>query len=478
MARLRLVNCCARWTCALALLLAAVLFTSAASAQTYADQGAAYKACMEYITNYVNVRPTTTRSPSCPSKVQGSSTIYEGRNEYVDGVGNWGNYIKHGSFMYTTANSCSTRVDGQAGMINGTLYSGGVCDNGCKVQPNLDPGTNFSIRESGNPNAIPVRSGTWRASGQVCSIVDTQPKPDAKDEYCHTTSSGHQVCKGKDRTCVTSPSGFRTCASDSANTKGHTATNNSRTEATSISAPNTPPNAPTNRPGEDWKPSGGTTNITNNNNGNTTNTQNYNNQGTPNGNQPTPGDGSGPGAGGSNGNGEQGEGNGNSASGGGDCAAPPSTSGDPILGMIATQTWATRCATEKGNSAKVTGDIGNCDAAFSVEGDSVQANQLRAQRAQLCAGRPGEGQGSSANPHDGAEDVDGPGKWSWKFDKDLIDTSGFGGGSCPQLGTIDFGRFGAVSLDGTAWWCSLIAAIRTVMLLLGMFIAFRIVFGD
>ncbi|OHY71957.1 hypothetical protein BB780_00705 [Stenotrophomonas maltophilia] len=146
--------------------------------------------------------------------------------------------------------------------------------------------------------------------------------------------------------------------------------------------------------------------------------------------------------------------------------------------MIATQAWATRCATEAGNSAKVTGDVGDCQSAFSVEGDTVQANQLRAMRAQRCGSSPGEGQGNSGNPHEGAEDVDGPGKWSWKFDKDLIDTSGFGGGSCPQLGTIDFGRFGAVSLDGTTWWCSLIASIKTVMLLLGMFISYRIVFGD
>jgi len=372
---------------------------------------------------------------------------------------------------------CASRVDGQAGMINGTLYSGGVCDNGCKVQPNFDPGVNFSIRENGNPNAIAVRSGTWRATGEVCSVDGTPPKPENKDEYCHQTGS-YTVCKSKERTCISTASGFRTCASDSANETGHTQTNNPRTEAASISAPNTPPNAPSNRPGENWQPSGNTTNITNNNTGSTTNTNAYNNQGTPNGNKPTPGDGSGPGTGGSNGNGEKGEDSGNSASGGGDCKSPPVVTGDAALGMIATQTWATRCATEKANSAKVTGDVGNCDAPFSVEGDSIQANQLRAQRVQLCSGRPGSGEGSSGNPHEGAEDVDGPGKWSWKFDDKLIDKTGFGGGSCPQLGTLDFGRFGTASLDGQTWWCPLISALRTVMLLLGMFISFRIVFGD
>lgn len=458
-------------------LLGLMLHSSPALAASYPDQGQAYAGCMSHASK-ANANPSigSTFKPLVCDVI--SSTSYcvarKGGNGCVPTSSEYGYEAVH---TYPAGTQCSTRVDGQAGMINGTLYSGGVCDQGCKVQPNLDRDTDFSLRENGNPNAISIRSGTWKPTGDVCSITDTQPKPDKKDEYCHQTGN-YTVCKSKDKTCITTASGFRTCASDTANEKGHTATNNPRTEAASISAPNTPPNPPTNRPGEDWKPSGPSTSVTNNNSGTTYNTQNYNNQGTPNGNQPTPGDGSGPGAGGSNGNGEQGEGNGNSASGGGNCQTPPATSGDPILGMIATQTWATRCAAEKGNSAKVTGDIGNCDAAFSVEGDSVQANQLRAQRAQLCAGRPGEGQGSGSNPHEGAEDVDGPGKWSWKFDKDLIDTSGFGGGSCPQLGTIDFGRFGAVSLDGTTWWCSLISAMRTVMLLLGMFIAFRIVFGD
>ncbi|HHA2677501.1 TPA: hypothetical protein ACOECQ_003639 [Stenotrophomonas maltophilia] len=457
MARLRYL------TTAFTLLLAILLVPGTAAA---IDQGEAMVACESFSKGYW---------PSVGGKFIRCEKSSAPKQIWSVGEDQWGRQTFYGGWEWQ--DSCSTRADGQAGMINGTLYSGGVCDRGCKVQPNLDPGTNFSLRENGNPNAIAIRSGTWKPTGDACSITDTQPKPDKKDEYCHQAGN-YTVCKSKDKTCITTASGFRTCASDTANEKGHTATNNPRTEAASISAPNTPPNPPTNRPGEDWKPSGPSTSVTNNNSGTTYNTQNYNNQGTPNGNQPTPGDGSGPGAGGSNGNGEQGEGNGNSASGGGNCQTPPATSGDPILGMIATQTWATRCAAEKGNSAKVTGDIGNCDAAFSVEGDSVQANQLRAQRAQLCAGRPGEGQGSGSNPHEGAEDVDGPGKWSWKFDKDLIDTSGFGGGSCPQLGTIDFGRFGAVSLDGTTWWCSLISAMRTVMLLLGMFIAFRIVFGD
>jgi len=448
------------------------------------DQGIAYSQCVSETTALAKQNGGNYgRFKNC--EVKQTYGVYKGYrgtyqlDTYRDG--RWSDVLTNDLWWYPTGSECSTRVDGQAGMVNGTLYSGGVCDNGCKVQPNFDPGTDYSIRENGNPNAISIRSGTWKATGAVCTANDAPPRPEKKDEYCHQ-AAGYTVCKSKDKTCVSTASGFRTCATDASNTTGHTETNAPRTEAASIGAPNTPPNAPTNRPGENWQPSGNTTNITNNNTGSTTNTTTYNNQGTPNGNQPTPGDGSGAGQGGSNGNGNgssgEGQGSGNTGSGGGDCSSPPVTGGDPVLGIIAKQTWATRCAAEKANAAKVTGDIGDCAAAFSVEGDSVQANQLRAQRAQLCAGKPGQGQGSSGDVHQGAEDAEGPGKWTWKFDDDLIDKTGFGGGSCPQLGTVDFGRFGAVSLDGQTWWCPLVAAMRAVMLLLGMFISFRIVFGD
>lgn len=438
------------------------------------DQGEAYQAAWAYARRIVGSNQGYT---ACVRPESGTFVAWIEGNASCP---NTGYTLGTQTFYYRAL--CTSRLDGDAGMINGTMYSGGVCNKGCKVQPNLDPATNFTLSDSANPNGIPIRRGTWKASGDVCDS-ELPPQPEKKDEYCHQ-SGAYNVCKSKDKTCISTASGFRTCASDTGNTTGHIATNNARTQAASISAPNTPANPPNNRPGENWQPSGGGGNITNNN-GNTTNNYNYyNNKGEPNGNQPTPGDGSGPGQGGSNGNGgtpgEGGgeEGNGNSAGGGGDCKTPPTTSGDPILGMIASQTWATRCATEKGNSGTVTGDVGNCDAPFSVTGDSLQANQLRAQRAQLCSGKPGSGEGNNGDPHEGAEDVDGPGKWTWKFDDKLIDKTGFGGGSCPQLGTIDFGKFGTVSLDGQTWWCPLIAALRAVMLLLGMFISFRIVFGD
>lgn len=432
-----------------------------AYAALYPDQGRAYAACQRDIAG----GPSGWQPMKCKGDVYSNgSGIYYALDVSGRAVG-W-------DYSWGANATCKSRVDGQAGMINGTLYSGGVCDNGCKVQPNLDPGTNYSIRESGNPNAIAVRSGTWKATGDVCSITDTQPKPDPKDEYCHTRSSGHQVCKGKDKTCVTSPSGFRTCASDTANEKGHTATNNPRTEATSIGAPNTPPNAPTNRPGEDWKPSGPSTTITNNNSGSTTNTQNYNNQGTPNGNQPTPGDGSGPGAGGSNGNGDGGgkeQGPPDSASDSGNCASPPQCTGDTLKCLQLNYTWRVQCNTK---GAEITGGDGCTDKDIPVcAGTTCKAEayaQLLQQWRQGCAAKAAaEGMASRAgnisNPDDESAleglwikpgDSEGGGM---KLRQDLISVGG-GGSLLPNI-----------SLEGQSWqpppeFFDSLAAIRLLVI--------------
>ena len=495
---------CLRYLTALLLvIIAAVLVTPAAHAQDYSgctavvaelrscqDQGKAAAAAISVAASIASkgcggLGPNRVRPEA--ASVQAGNTIRV-RLLHVDN----GSGVCAVTRSYPSGSECAGRAQGDAGMINGTLTSSGVCDQGCKVVPNLDNRSDFSIRENGNPNAIPIRSGTWKPTGDICQ-ADVAPKPENKDEACHTTSSGHTVCKSKDKTCVSTASGFRTCATDASNSNGKTEANEARTEAASISAPSTAPNAPTNRPGESWKPSGGGGSITNNNTGTTNNYNTYNNTGSPNTGKPVGGDGSsgggsGNGSGGGNGgsgNEGEGDGDGNSASGGGDCDTPPVVKGDAALGMVAMQTWATRCAVEsnKGSSGgTVTGSVGDCNSPFSVSGDSVEANQLRALRVSLCVGpgwaKAGEGQGSGDNPHDGAEGIDGPGKSTWKFDTDVLDKSGFGGGTCPQLGTIELGRFGAISLDNTTWWCPLISALRAVMLLLGAFISFRVLFGE
>lgn len=344
---------------------------------------------------------------------------------------------------------CSGRPQGQAGMINGTLYGGGVCDTGCKVTPNLDPATNFSLKEQGNPNAISIRAGTWKPTGETCS-PDAEQKPPKKDEFCHVTGSGHTVCKSKDKTCVASASGFRTCASDTGNQKGHTQTNNQRTEAAAIGSPNTPPNPPSNRPGENWQQSGSGSSITNNNTNTTNNINNYTNQGTPNGNQPVPGDGSGPGQGGSNGGadgdgGGEGEGKPDYGSVGGDGQCKGSftcTGGDPVLCAIARQTYLARCEAD---------------------------------------GRFGEGEGAGSFPGDGdggaGEDPD-PAKTITSATPSLnvIDKNGFfGGGSCPAF-EVASTKYGAFTFADSSF-CEVLPVARACFLFFGAFMALGILMG-
>lgn len=424
------------WTLALAIAVASLF----ASADAYAvDAGQAAMSCA--------------RGPQFNASNSAKKCVDLGKNPNtgecrVGLLATGGGYITFNS--YDCSQTCNTRLDGQAGMINGTLYSGGVCNDGCKMQPNLSPSPNFSLREGSNPNAISIRSGTWKASGDIC-YGDLPPQPEKKDEFCHTTSSGHRVCKSEDRTCVSTASGFRTCASDSKNTKGHTETNKSRTEAAAIGAPDTPPNPPSNRPGENWQPSGGNTSITNNNTGSTTNNTNYSNQGTPNGNDPVPGDGSGPGAGGSNGNGgkEDGEGEGNSASDSGNCEAPPQCIGDSLKCLQLTYTWKVQCNTK---GAVITGGDGCSDADVPVcAGTTCKAEtyaSLLQQWRQRCAAKSmadgmAERAGNISNPDDAGvvDDIwikEGTGTGP-KLRQDLITV----GGSGPLIPNV--------SLEGMSW---------------------------
>lgn len=179
-----------------------------------------------------------------------------------------------------------------------------------------------------------------------------------------------------------------------------------------------------------------------------------------------------------------GEGNGNGASGGANCEQPPIVTGDAALGMVATQSWATRCAVEAGNAAKVTGNIENCAQAFTVEGTNANAVKLRAMRAQLCRGdtngdgRPdwtetdGTEAGDGDSENDGSTQVKG-----FSFGPDLLDTSGFlGTGTCPTLGTIDL-SFATIDFDSLPWFCDLVRITRAVLLMMGAFIAIRMLFS-
>jgi hypothetical protein len=172
--------------------------------------------------------------------------------------------------------------------------------------------------------------------------------------------------------------------------------------------------------------------------------------------------------------GSDGDGNEGTASGGGDCDSPPIVSGDQILAMVATQSWATRCAVEAGNSAKVTGDVGNCAQPFSVEGDSANAEQLRAMRAQIC------GDGTQIGSVDGLiaaqegqdADIFADEGTAAGFNLGLI--SG-GGGGCPVLPSVSIG---GMSWSAPPEFCQLIALLRLLFIGVATVWGLRIVAGE
>ncbi len=228
-----------------------------------------------------------------------------------------------------------------------------------------------------------------------------------------------------------------------------------------------------------------TNNTTNSTQNITTVVQNYQTQNGTSAGGGAPGTDTGQNADGSGSGSGSGEGNGNGASGGTNCETPPIVTGDAALGMVATQTWATRCATEAGNAAKVTGNIEDCAQAFTVEGTNANAVKLRAMRAQLCKGDAnGDGRpdwtdtdGTEKGDGDEAHDAE-PGLLGITLGADLLDTSGFlGTGQCPSFGTIDL-VFAQVNIDSLPYFCDLLPIARAALIMLGLFIGMRMLFGD
>jgi len=276
-------------------------------------------------------------------------------------------------------------------------------------------------------------------SGNACS-GGTQTKEQAiaekdKKQECAPAGAGQTMCiKPDGQHCYTANSGKQICWGP-----GETGTKTSDNLAQKRDAGNQPIPPNLNLPNGDTLQQSGTpttqttTNVTNNSTTNiTTTTTNYvttngTNAGTSNNGEPADGSGTAP------------DDDGTSASGGGDCDTPPVVSGDVALNMVATQTWATRCAVEAGNAANATGDIADCNSSFSVEGNNANALKLRAMRKEIC---PGEVAMPTINPADYLGDGSGEPTAAQVTtevgaDFDGWDTSGFGfGQSCPAFPTV------------------------------------------
>lgn len=255
--------------------------------------------------------------------------------------------------------------------------------NGCNF--GIKPGTS-SMTATANGESITWGDFEWtgKCTTPTADAPETVAAPEALEPVCKDAGNGIKLCIKEDGShCFTTSASGRASCYD----KGETGI---RTDgpATVIRAPGTQePAAPTPKEGDtNTKVAGPTTTVTTQQPSNTTITTTtviYNTD-------------SGADAGDDN-DGESMEGDddeGGESGGGGDCDPankPWFVGGDETLNMVATQTWATRCAVEAGKTAKVTGNIEDCSQTFTVEGESDNAHKLRAMRAQICPdGEPGD----------------------------------------------------------------------------------------
>jgi hypothetical protein len=172
---------------------------------------------------------------------------------------------------------------------------------------------------------------------------------------------------------------------------------------------------------------------------------------------------------------QDGDPDGTTATGGGNCETPPIVSGDAALNMVANQAWATRCAVEAGNAANVTGDVGDCQSPFTVEGDNANAEQLRAMRAMICGEENSNAADSDSlgNAADGMEPGEGDSVFAGDGSGGTLSTSRFGGGgACPDISfTLPTGG----TFTTPPQMCSILAALRLLFLAIATIWAIRII---
>lgn len=170
-------------------------------------------------------------------------------------------------------------------------------------------------------------------------------------------------------------------------------------------------------------------------------------------------------------------------SGGGDCAQPYVVSGgDPIANRALSEAFKTRCATEKAVGGTVEGGTADCVTAPTVTGgDLVAAAALKEAWQARCGDGPKWGKvgdGDIASVEENASDADKGKVKGVVMGMSLLDDSGlWGPQSCPTLGTIDLGWAGLVDLDGEGWFCDFVILVHGIFLLLGAWVAFRVLAG-
>lgn len=462
----------------------------------------AYLSCDAHRVAWMNLGNTGTLCDAQPNQANGGETgsyvvVQPGYGQIPGGQHLWGIGCPAGLEWFESEQKClqpclDRNPSTPPNYGYWTLSSAGtsMCKSGCSFsRGDVLETRGFQVCGSGQCTAAgsQVRA-VWSYNGAKCDAQPNDPPPPNDDDVSCTPATANQTycIRPNGENCYTASSGRMICwkpAEQGTKTDGPTTqTNNADDEQ-----PNPPPGSQHTSTVKTSTSTTTNTTITTTNTYTTTSgaPAGSTNQGTAVGadGKPVSGGGTGTGDG-------TGEDDGNTAGGGGDCESPPITSGDAILGMVATQTWATRCAVEAGNAAKVTGDVGNCKQPFSVEGTNANAVKLRAMRVQICgpdsvanAGDAFDVQSTdAANAGDGDEPTDEEPDdpfadskierdGNWLLDK--LDATGFlGGGTCPADRTIAVGA-GSIQLS-LGPICSMLSAISGLVLALAYLIAFRI----
>lgn len=358
---------------------------------------------------------------------------------------------------------------------NGVSKNGGfaVCSGGCEFKPK-SVGMEFTFGDGTKMTA----SQGWTPSGNACASNAPPPPDTTQKQECKPVGTMTMCVKPDGKLCASATTGKQFCWNP-----GETGTKTDGADMQKRDAGNQPIPPSLQLPSGDslsqqGQPNTTTSNTTNTSNNSsstsTTTISNYKTQygtnasGGQDGGQGEPSDGSG--------SGEEGDGTG--ASGGGNCETPPVVTGDAALNMVATQAWATRCAVEAGNAAKVTGDITNCTAPWSVEGSNANAIKLRAMRAQLCPNlgdAPNPGAGETADDRKGVQEV--------AIDGSNLDSNGWMGGanSCPAIATSSGGEFSSGFVQYLAspppMFCQYIAWLRAILITIATITAIYILKG-
>lgn len=186
---------------------------------------------------------------------------------------------------------------------------------------------------------------------------------------------------------------------------------------------------------------------------------------------------------------EEGEPNGerdNVAEGGGDCRAPPRCAGDGIQCNQLFQQWSIRCQ----DKVKLSGNPTVCSASFDCVGDTAQCAQILLARKTACSigngtGGGGEGggqpdwtKGAEPGRGDDEDNITGVARFGINIKPDeLLDREAiFGTGNCPVLPSFELMGF-TINPADLPQWCTLVAVMRGVILLVGAVTALNILLG-